>query len=40
MVGKVISIFDISIEVVLTDETVKVGDILSDNEENYKFEVV
>ena len=40
MVGKIISIFDISIDIVLNDETIKVGDILSDETENYKFEVV
>ena len=41
VVGKIISIFDISIEVVLETKDVKVGDILqvSDNE-NYRFEVV
>ncbi len=41
MVGKIISIFDISIEVVLSSDNVKVGDILEvvDNP-NYRFEVV
>lgn len=41
MVGKIISIFDISIEVVLSGDNVKVGDILEvvDNP-NYRFEVV
>jgi len=40
MVGKIISIFDISIDIVLNDETTKVGDVLSDETEKYKFEVV
>lgn len=42
VVGKIISIFDISVEVILSDENVKIGDILTvDNEEdNYSFEVV
>ena len=40
MVGKIISIFDISIDIVLNDETTKVGDILADETEKYKFEVV
>lgn len=40
MVGKIISIFDISIDIVLNDETTKVGDILSDETGNYQFEVV
>ena len=41
VVGKVISIFDISIEVVLENNDVKVGDILQvDGDKNYKFEVV
>lgn len=41
VVGRIISIFDISVEVVLENENVKVGDILqvSDNEK-FKFEVV
>lgn len=40
-VGKIISIFDISIEVILTDKTIKVGDILQvPNNDNYSFEVV
>lgn len=42
VVGKVISIFDISIEVILNDdETVKIGDILTaQGDKNYSFEVV
>ena len=41
VVGKIISIFDISIEVILSSDTVKIGDILTtqDNKE-YSFEVV
>ena len=41
VVGKIISIFDISIEVILNGDTVKIGDILTvqDNDE-YTFEVV
>ena len=41
VVGKIISIFDISIEVILSSDTVKIGDILTaqDNKE-YAFEVV
>ena len=40
MVGKIISIFDISIEIVLNDEKIKVGDILTDETGKYTFEVV
>lgn len=41
VVGKIISIFDISIEVVLNDNKVKVGDILEvEGNSNYRFEVV
>jgi len=40
MVGKIISIFDISIDIVLTDETIKVGDVLVDESGEYSFEVV
>ena len=40
MVGKIISIYDISIEVVLNDVKIKVGDILSDESGEYSFEVV
>ena len=42
VVGKIISIFDISIEVVLNDENaVKIGDILTvKGDKNYSFEVV
>lgn len=42
VVGKIISIFDISIEVILSDENVKIGDILTieDDNNNYSFEVV
>ena len=41
VVGKIISIFDISIEVILNDSTVKIGDILTTNDnEEYAFEVV
>ena len=41
VVGKIISIFDISVEVILSDDSVKIGDILTLKEEsNYAFEVV
>ena len=41
VVGKIISIFDISIEVVLSDSSIKIGDILSVNgDDDYSFEVV
>ena len=41
MVGKIISIFDISIEVVLSSNEVKVGDILElEGNSKYRFEVV
>ena len=41
VVGKIISIFDISIEVILSDDSVKIGDILVVQDDNsYAFEVV
>ena len=42
VVGKIISIFDISVEVILNDDkTVKIGDILTvQGDKNYSFEVV
>lgn len=42
VVGKVISIFDISIEVILSDPNVSIGDILEveSKDEKYQFEVV
>lgn len=40
MVGKIISIFDISIDIVINNETIKVGDILADETGKYSFEVV
>jgi len=41
VVGKIISIFDISIEVILSSDTVKIGDILATEESNdFVFEVV
>ena len=42
VVGKVISIFDISIEVILSDSNVSIGDILEveQNDVKYQFEVV
>lgn len=41
VVGKIISIFDISIEVVLNGNNIKVGDILEvEGDSNYRFEVV
>ena len=41
VVGKIISIFDISIEVILNSNTVKIGDILTtQDDKSYTFEVV
>ena len=41
VVGKIISIFDISIEVILSDNLIKIGDILSVKDDpSYSFEVV
>ena len=41
VVGKIISIFDISIEVILNSDTVKIGDILTvEGNKEYSFEVV
>ena len=41
VVGKIISIFDISIEVILNSDSIKIGDILCvENDSNYTFEVV
>ena len=41
VVGKIISIFDISIEVILSEMSVKIGDILKiENDSKYSFEVV
>lgn len=41
VVGKIISIFDISIEVILSDDSVRIGDILVvQDDQNYAFEVV
>ena len=41
VVGKIISIFDISIEVILSSDTVKIGDILTTQDNSdYAFEVV
>ncbi len=41
VVGKIISIFDISIEVILNGNNIKVGDILEvEGDSNYRFEVV
>jgi len=42
VVGKIISIFDISVEVILNEESnIKIGDILKTNDnQNYSFEVV
>ena len=40
VVGKIISIFDISIEVILSSDTVKIGDILvTQDSKDYTFEV-
>ncbi len=38
-VGKIISIFDISIEVILSDTNIKIGDILETEDTKYAFEV-
>lgn len=41
VVGKIISIFDISVEVILIDSSIKIGDILVlENDNKYSFEVV
>ena len=41
VVGKIISIFDISVEVILSDTDVKLGDILKvKDDDEYLFEVV
>ena len=41
VVGKIISIFDISIEVILSDDSIKLGDILAVKDDNsFSFEVV
>lgn len=41
VVGKIISIFDISVEVILSDDSIKIGDILQvHNDKDYSFEVV
>ena len=41
VVGKIIAIFDISVEIVLSSDEVKIGDILEvENDNNYRFEVV
>lgn len=41
VVGRIISIFDISIEVILSDDSVRIGDILVvQDDRNYAFEVV
>jgi len=41
VVGKIISIFDISIEVILSDDSIKIGDIITvKDDKNYSFEVV
>ena len=41
VVGKIISIFDISIQVILSSDDVKIGDILTlDGDSTYSFEVV
>ena len=40
VVGKIISIFDISIEVILNSDVVKIGDILTTEDKIYTFEVV
>ena len=41
VVGKIISIFNISVEVILSDDSIKIGDILCvHDDKNYSFEVV
>lgn len=41
VVGKIISIFDISVEVILSNSSIKIGDILVlENDNKYSFEVV
>ena len=40
IVGKIISIFDVKVEVILEDFNIAIGNILSTEDENYKFEVV
>ena len=41
VVGKIISTFDISVEVILSDSSIKIGDILVlENDNKYSFEVV
>lgn len=41
VVGKIIAIIDISVEVILSDDSIKIGDILVvDNNQDYQFEVV
>ena len=38
VVGKIISIFDISVEVILSDSSIKIGDILVlENDNKYSF---
>lgn len=40
IIGKIISIFDVKVEVVLSDFNIAIGNILSTEDEKYKFEVV
>lgn len=40
IIGKIISIFDVKVEVVLSDFNISIGNILSTEDEKYKFEVV
>ena len=41
VVWKIISIYDISVEVILSDDSIKIGDILKTHDDkNYSFEVV
>lgn len=40
VVGKIIAISDISVEVILSDSNVKIGDILAVSDNSYSFEVV
>ena len=37
IVGKIISIFDVKVEVVLSDFNISIGNILSTEDEKYKF---
>jgi hypothetical protein len=40
IIGKVISIFDVKVEIVLSNFDVMIGNILISSDDKYKFEVV